>query len=64
MRDKDFVFASTPTQTEIWPCILEKAYAKKYGSYTIIAGGMVDLALADLTNGIPEVMNRNDNQNL
>jgi hypothetical protein len=43
---------------------LEKAYAKKYGSFSTIEGGLVDIALAELTNGIPETMNRKDNQNL
>jgi hypothetical protein len=43
---------------------LEKAYAKKYGSYSEIEGGLVHIALGELTNGIPECMNRDDNQNL
>ena len=34
--------------------ILEKAYAKMFGNYENIAGGMVHTALADLTNGIPQ----------
>ncbi len=38
---------------EIWSMILEKAYAKMYGSYQNIEGGLVDAALADLTNGAP-----------
>ena len=33
--------------------ILEKAYAKMFGSYQNIVGGFVDEALADLTNGTP-----------
>ena len=33
--------------------ILEKSYAKMYGSYKNIDGGMVDEALAELTNGVP-----------
>ncbi|MES1907875.1 MAG: hypothetical protein MHM6MM_000909 [Cercozoa sp. M6MM] len=38
---------------EIWVSLLEKAWAKLYGSYAAIEGGWVDQALADLTGGIP-----------
>jgi len=34
--------------------IIEKAYAKMFGSYKNIVGGHVDGALADLTGGIPQ----------
>ena len=44
--------------------IIEKAYAKKYGSYQKIARGFVSMALAELTNGIPEEMETAKNQNL
>lgn len=33
--------------------ILEKAYAKLFGTYQNIDGGFVDEAIADLTNGAP-----------
>jgi len=61
MQDDRFVFVTTPTGKELWPCIIEKAYAKKYGSYSAIAGGLVDLALSELTNGIPESYDREEN---
>ena len=38
---------------EIWPLLLEKAYAKLYGSYSAIDGGLVEKALETLTNGAP-----------
>lgn len=52
--DQNYPFVSSSDRTELWPIILEKAYAKKYGSYSIIEGGFTDLALSELTNGIPE----------
>ena len=40
---------------EMWPAILEKAYAKLYGSYAAIEAGKVHMALADIVeNGFPE----------
>jgi hypothetical protein len=39
---------------ELWPMILEKAYAKLNGSYNYIEAGKVQYALADMTNGVPE----------
>lgn len=44
----------------IWPMILEKAYAKLFGSYDSIVGGLVSNALADLTNGIPQRISLED----
>lgn len=34
--------------------LIEKAYAKMYGSYPKIEGGLVDSAFEDLTNGAPD----------
>ena len=38
-------------QREIWPLLIEKAYAKFHGSYSNIEGGLVHTALEELTNG-------------
>ena len=38
---------------EIWPLIVEKAYAKFKGSYEAIVGGLTEEALHDLTGGLP-----------
>eukprot|EP00826_Nyctotherus_ovalis_P046264 TRINITY_DN5203_c0_g7_i2.p1 TRINITY_DN5203_c0_g7~~TRINITY_DN5203_c0_g7_i2.p1 ORF type:complete len:489 (+),score=145.22 TRINITY_DN5203_c0_g7_i2:152-1618(+) len=45
---------------EMWPMILEKAYAKLYKSYERIAGGKVHIALAELTGGIPQYIKITD----
>jgi len=45
---------------ELWPTVLEKAYAKMYGSFTMIEGGKVQNALADLTNGFPDAITLSD----
>eukprot|EP00359_Climacostomum_virens_P005569 CAMPEP_0204912218 /NCGR_PEP_ID=MMETSP1397-20131031/10410_1 /ASSEMBLY_ACC=CAM_ASM_000891 /TAXON_ID=49980 /ORGANISM="Climacostomum Climacostomum virens, Strain Stock W-24" /LENGTH=1540 /DNA_ID=CAMNT_0052083079 /DNA_START=351 /DNA_END=4973 /DNA_ORIENTATION=- len=50
----NWAFASSITETEIWPMCLEKAYAKVYGGYDNITAGKVHYALADLTGGSPE----------
>jgi len=38
-------------EREIWPLLVEKAYAKFHGSYGNIEGGHVHTALVELTNG-------------
>ena len=44
---------SAPTcDTPLWLSLLEKAYAKYYGTFGAIEGGFVDSALVDLTGGI------------
>ena len=40
----------------MWPMILEKAYAKFYGSYQNIEGGFVHKALQELISGIPVLL--------
>jgi calpain-5 len=53
--DKDkhnWVFARSANPSELWPMILEKAYAKLYRSYEAIEAGQVHRALVDFTNGI------------
>eukprot|EP01022_Parablepharisma_sp_SALTPOND_P028425 TRINITY_DN70944_c4_g1_i1.p1 TRINITY_DN70944_c4_g1~~TRINITY_DN70944_c4_g1_i1.p1 ORF type:complete len:1780 (-),score=174.97 TRINITY_DN70944_c4_g1_i1:1708-7047(-) len=49
-----WAFAKSEDKNELWPMVLEKAYAKLYGSYENIEGGKVQYALADLTGGAPE----------
>lgn len=47
-------FARCHDKTEIWCPIIEKAYAKKFGSYENIEGGLVHTALNELLNGFPD----------
>ena len=63
-RDNTPVFGRSLDLDEIWVCILEKAYAKKYGSYSIIQGGHAHLALAELTNGVPRLILTEKEKNL
>ena len=44
----EFAFSRT-SEDELWPMILEKAYAKVYGSYANIEAGVALYALRDLT---------------
>lgn len=48
------LFASSYQPHEMWPCLIEKAYAKLYHSYQAIEGGWVDTALVDLTGGMSD----------
>uniref|UniRef100_A0A0G4F2L8 Calpain catalytic domain-containing protein n=1 Tax=Chromera velia CCMP2878 TaxID=1169474 RepID=A0A0G4F2L8_9ALVE len=40
----------------IWPILVEKAYAKLHGSFRALEGGLVHLALGDLTGGWGDVL--------
>lgn len=49
-----WAFVRSESEKELWPMILEKAYAKLFGTYENIEAGKVCYALADLTGGVPE----------
>jgi hypothetical protein len=59
LQDASLVFASCGDSNVFWPGIVEKAYAKLHGSYSILQGGSVADALVDLTgNATPLVTRR------
>lgn len=60
----DLCFTHSPDGKELWPAILEKAYAKKYGSYTAIWKGHTNITLTELTNGVSEIMSFKKNKNM
>eukprot|EP01022_Parablepharisma_sp_SALTPOND_P016194 TRINITY_DN2343_c0_g1_i1.p1 TRINITY_DN2343_c0_g1~~TRINITY_DN2343_c0_g1_i1.p1 ORF type:complete len:474 (-),score=52.49 TRINITY_DN2343_c0_g1_i1:2951-4372(-) len=48
-----WAFTSSIRPDEIWPLVLEKAYAKFYGSYQNIVEGRIDSVLSAFTGGEP-----------
>jgi hypothetical protein len=60
-----WAFVSGLDGEELWPMVIEKAYAKFYGSYSSIEAGKVHYALADMIKGLPEQLDlRKDAKNV
>jgi hypothetical protein len=51
-KAKELFFAKCNEPSEIWVPMMEKAYAKLFGSYTSLSGGWTRDALVDLTGGV------------
>jgi len=62
--DRDFVpaFCDVP-KGQMWPALVEKAYAKAHGSYAQLSGGFIAEALADMTGAPTETLVFDGNQN-
>jgi hypothetical protein len=45
------LYATSEDPSQIWPYIIEKAYAKLHGTYEVLGRDSVDYALTDLTGG-------------
>lgn len=57
-------FVSCHEPSEMWAVLAEKAYAKLHHSYQAIENGYVDAALVDLTGGVGERWNWDDDDTI
>ena len=53
-KNCEYVFGHCKDKEELWVSLLEKAYAKIFGCYEALNGGLIDDALTDLTGKVAE----------
>ena len=55
-RNGRLIYLKAKDKNEFWSPLLEKAYAKLYGSFKALEGGLTIEAAVDFTGGIPEMI--------
>lgn len=59
-RNGQLIFLHSKNKSEFWSALLEKAYAKVFGSYEVLTGGKARDALVDMTGGVGECFSLKD----
>ncbi len=54
------LFARSAEESELWVSLIEKAYAKLYGSYNALDGGLITEGITDLTGSLPSTIKFSD----